>query len=136
MAAFLDGLSATRPLGLAGVSIERVFQRDDRREMFGFLDGVRNVRSSQRHAAIYVDREVSPEEPGWTEDGSDLPDRFEVVFQRWMLDPRFPTDGAGADLLFGNGMVSLEQGSLFFAPPHDRRFLGASLFDPPRHGVQ
>lgn len=233
MAAFLDGLSATRPLGLAGVSIERGFQRDDRRELFGFLDGVRNVRSGQRHATIYVDRDVTPEEPGWTEDGSYLaylkirqdldrwrqlplaererimgrretdgsrldlppgsnphaegdfrgeppasaahvrksgprgardavqvfrrgvpyltldtdgrtnaglhfvsfqasPDQFEVVLQRWMLNPRFPIDGAGADLLFGNGTVSLERGGLFFVPPHDRRFLGAKLFDPPR----
>lgn len=233
VAAFLDGLSTTRELGLASVSIERGFQREDGRELFGFLDGARNVRSSERHGVIYVDREVTPEEPAWTEDGSylaylkirqdldrwrqlplgererimgrreadgsrlDLPagtdphtegdfggeppshaahvrksgprgahdavqvfrrgvpylgldadgrpnaglhfvsfqasvDQFEVVLQRWMLNPRFPGDGAGADLLFGNGLVQLERGGLFFVPPHDRRFLGARLFDPPR----
>lgn len=233
VAAFLDGLSATRPLGLAGASIERGFQRDDRRELFGFLDGVRNVRSPQRHAVIYVDRDTTPEEPAWAEDGSYLaylkirqdldrwrqlpleererimgrregdgsrldqpagsdphaegdfggdqpalashvrksgprgprdavqifrrgvpyltldadgrpngglhfvsfqgsPDQFEVVMQRWMQNPRFPSDGAGADLLFANGLVTLERGGMFFVPPHDRRFIGASLFDPPR----
>lgn len=194
---------------------------------------MRNVRSVERHAAIYVDRRVTPEEPTWTEDGSYLaylkvrqdldrwrqlpsaererimgrretdgsrldlppgsnphtegdfagespavashvrksgprgshdavqvfrrgvpyltldpdgrpnaglhfvsfqgsPDQFEVVLQRWMQNPHFPSEGAGADLLFESGMVSLERGGLFFVPPDDRRFLGARLFDPPR----
>jgi Dyp-type peroxidase family len=233
VAAFLDGLSATRGLGLTGVSIERGFQRDDRRELFGFLDGVRNVRRPERHAVIYVDRDVTPEEPVWTEDGSYLaylkirqdldrarqlsaeererimgrreadgsrldqppgssphaegdftgeppvaashvrksgprgprdavqifrrgvpyltldsdgrpnaglhfvsfqasPDQFEAILQRWMLNPGFPAPGAGPDLLFASGLVSLERGGLFFVPPHDGRFIGASLFDAPR----
>lgn len=233
VATFLEGLAQTRELGLIGVGIERGFQRDDRRELFGFLDGLRNVRSDQRHAVIYVDRDVTPEEPAWSEDGSYLaylkvrqdldrwgelpteererimgrrlsdgtrldmppgsnphtegdfgteppagashvrksgprgprdavqvfrrgvpyltldadgrpnaglhfvsfqasPDQFEVVLQRWMLNPRFPADGTGPDLLFGSGLVSLERGGLFFVPPHDRRFPGAPLFDPPR----
>ena len=63
VAAFLDGLSTIRALGLATVSIERGFQREDGRELFGFLDGARNVRSSERHGVIYVDRDVTPEEP-------------------------------------------------------------------------
>jgi Dyp-type peroxidase family len=234
VAAFLDGLAETRPMGLVGVSIERGFQRDDRRELFGFLDGLRNVRSEQRHAVIYVDRDITPEEPVWSEDGSYLaylkvrqdldrwrqlpteererimgrrlsdgtrldlppgsdthvedefgaeppagashvrksgprgprdavqvfrrgvpylsldadgrpnaglhfvsfqasPDQFEVVLERWMLNPRFPTDGTGPDLLFGSGLVSLERGGMFFVPPHDRRYVGAPLFDSPRH---
>lgn len=233
VATFLDGLSATRTLGLSGVVLERGFQPGDRREVFGFLDGLRNVRSSDRHRVIYVDRETTPEEPRWTEDGSYLaylkvpqdldrwrqlppeererimgrresdgsrldlppgsnahaeadfggeppssashvrksgprgardvlqifrrgvpyltlnpdgrptaglhfvsfqgsPDQFEVILQRWMLNPAFPATGAGPDLLFASGLVSLEKGGLFFVPPHDRRFLGARLFDPLR----
>jgi Dyp-type peroxidase family len=227
VATFLEGLAQTRGLGLIGVGIERGFQRDDRRELFGFLDGLRNVRSEQRHEVIYVDRDITPEEPAWTEDGSYLaylkvrqdldrwrvlpieererimgrrlsdgtrldlppgsnphaegdfggeppagashvrksgprgtrdavqvfrrgvpyltldadgrpnaglhfvsfqasPDQFEVVLQRWMLNPRFPADGAGPDLLFSSGMVSLERGGLFFVPPHDQRYLGSA----------
>jgi deferrochelatase/peroxidase EfeB len=72
VAAFLDTLSSTRSLGLVAVTLDRGFQRDDKRELFGFLDGVRNVRSAERHATIYVDRRVTPEEPAWTEDGSYL----------------------------------------------------------------
>lgn len=58
--------------------------------------------------------------------------QFEVVLQRWMLNPRFPADGTGPDLLFGSGLISLERGGLFFVPPYDGHFLGAPLFDPPR----
>jgi len=233
VATFLDGLSATRTLGLSGVALERGFQPGDRREVFGFLDGLRNVRSGERHRVIYVDRETTPEEPAWTEDGSYLaylkvpqdldrwrrlppeererimgrresdgsrldlppgsnahaeadfageppsaashvrksgprgardvvqifrrgvpyltlnpdgrpnaglqfvsfqgsPDQFEVILQRWMLNPAFPATAAGPDLLFASGLVSLEKGGLFLVPPHDPRFLGARLFDPPR----
>jgi hypothetical protein len=43
-------------------------------------------------------------------------DQLEVVMQRWMQNPRFPADAAGADLLFANGLVTLERGGMFFVP--------------------
>jgi deferrochelatase/peroxidase EfeB len=71
LAQFLRDLSATRP-AISGITIERGFQRADRRELGGFLDGLRNVRSDRRHGAIFVGRDRLPEEPWWTEDGTYL----------------------------------------------------------------
>lgn len=63
-------LSRTKDVALQTASYERGFQRRNRRELFGFLDGERNVPRSQRHRVIYVDRERFPEEPQWCEDGT------------------------------------------------------------------
>ena len=59
-------------------------------------------------------------------------DDFLTIFQRWMLNVDFPTAGAQLDSLFdpNNGLVTPLKGSLYFAVPHDDRFIGAGLFDP------
>lgn len=60
--------------------------------------------------------------------------QFDVVFNDWMMNPHFPHGGPGVDRLFDPslGITSFEKSGLFFVPPHDERFLGATLFDTPR----
>ena len=50
VADFERALGDTGALSLG--ALERGFQRRDRREMFGFRDGIRNVPTSQRHRVI------------------------------------------------------------------------------------
>jgi deferrochelatase/peroxidase EfeB len=70
-AAFLEGVAATRGGALRSVAIERGFQRDDHRENFGYLDGLRNVTSADRYRVVFVNRdELGAGEPDWTEDGT------------------------------------------------------------------
>lgn len=69
VARFLQGLAATRP-ALVGVTTARGFQRDDRRELGGFPDGLRNTTSANRVKVVFVDREEAPQEPDWLEDGT------------------------------------------------------------------
>lgn len=71
LAEFLTGLAATRPT-LAAISIERGFQRRDRRELFGQRDGLRNPPPADRSRIAFVDVTDSPEEPAWTDKGSYL----------------------------------------------------------------
>jgi Dyp-type peroxidase family len=59
-------------------------------------------------------------------------DDFETMLQRWMLAKDFKTAGAGVDLLFADGLVTIEKVGFFFAPPADTRFLGARFFDAPQ----
>ena len=59
-------------------------------------------------------------------------DDFETMLQRWMLAKDFKTAGAGVDLLFADGLVTVEKVGFFFAPPADPRFLGARFFDAPQ----
>jgi len=234
VASFLEGLSHTRTLGLHWVVIERGFQRADGRELFGFRDGLRNVRTSERHGVIFVDRDGAPDEPDWAEDGTymaylkvpqdfdawgqlavadqeqiigrrkddgsrlDLPpgtnphaedeiaspppgmdahirksgprgalhdrtqifrrgvpyltlredgavdgglqfvsfqsslDQFAVILNRWMANPDFPSTGSRPDGLFARGLATIAKAGFYFVPPHDPRFLGAGMFDPPR----
>jgi Dyp-type peroxidase family len=68
-ARFMTGLSATRPT-LAGVTVARGYQRDDRRELFGFRDGLRNTNSEDRARVVFVDRDDAPDEPAWLQDGT------------------------------------------------------------------
>ncbi len=65
---FLRGLSATT--ALTSVTIERGFQRRDRRELTGFKDGLRNIRPSERDDVSLVDRHEAPDEPDWCEGGA------------------------------------------------------------------
>jgi Dyp-type peroxidase family len=69
---FLDGLSQTRSSGLTRVIVDRGFQRADGRELFGFLDGLRNVPFRRRFATVFVDRDRFADEPDWAEDGTYL----------------------------------------------------------------
>lgn len=56
---------------------------------------------------------------------------FNVILNRWMLNPDFPGQGTGQDALFARGLVSVEKAAFYFIPPADDRFLGAGFFDPP-----
>lgn len=235
-ARFIEGLSGTRQLGLLRTRVERGFQREDGRELSGFLDGARNVPSRERHGVVYVNREdFAFDEPGWTEDGTymaylkvsqnlepfnqlskeqqeqimgrrkddgsrldlatggdprgegefaapDTPspashvrktgprgplhdqvqifrrgvpylnlredgsldgglhfvsfqwslDLFDVMLNRWEMNPNFPTTGAGPDRLFAGGFANIQKAGFFFVPPHNGRFIGATMFDEPR----
>lgn len=59
-------------------------------------------------------------------------DDFLTIFQRWMLNPSFPSNGAGRDALFAdqNPFASFMKGGVYFAAPADERYIGAGLFDP------
>jgi deferrochelatase/peroxidase EfeB len=72
LADLLKALSRLRGRGLAGASVERGFQRHDKRELFGNPDGLRNVPWHARYRTVFVDRGNQPDEPDWTEDGTYL----------------------------------------------------------------
>ncbi len=65
-------------------------------------------------------------------------DQFDVVFNDWMMNPNFPPPETGAtpgvDRLFDPnlGIAQIEKSGFFFVPPHDDRYIGATLFDEPR----
>lgn len=67
---FLQALERTRPLGLAKLTVERGFQRRDKRELFGFRDGLRNPRGGEREEIAFIDSDSNPDEPDWTEGGT------------------------------------------------------------------
>lgn len=64
-------------------------------------------------------------------------DDFLTILQRWMLNAGFPTSDAGVDSLLdpAKGLTSILKGGLYFAVPHDPRFIGAGLFDSADHGT-
>lgn len=70
LAEFLQALERTRALGLAKLTVERGFQRRDKRELFGFRDGLRNPRGADREEVAFVDLDSNPDEPDWTEGGT------------------------------------------------------------------
>jgi Dyp-type peroxidase family len=72
VASFLQSLAELRSVGLVAAQVERGFQRDDGRELFGNRDGLRNVPWHERFRVVFVDRNEFPEEPAWAEDGSYL----------------------------------------------------------------
>jgi deferrochelatase/peroxidase EfeB len=59
-------------------------------------------------------------------------DDFVTILQRWMLNNGFPTANAGVDALLdpARKLTSIVKGGLYFAVPHDDRFIGAGIFDP------
>lgn len=70
-AEFLMGLWATRP-DITSIQVERGHQRVDETEVFGFKDGARNVKRSDRTRVVLVDRDQLPEEPWWADKGTYL----------------------------------------------------------------
>ena len=232
VAQFETQLSASHPASIRSVWVETGFQRKNKRENFGYLDGLRNVAPAERAQVIFTDAERSPEEPAWTEGGTylvyikiaqntqamsgkseeeqnqligrrkrdgsrlDLPegtpvtaegefegnacpvgahirkagprnalhdetkifrrgvpyltlnndgslaaglqfvsfqrslDEFAVIFTRWVTNPNFPAEGDGEDVLLAQAMITLEKYGLFFVPPYDERYIGASIFNP------
>jgi deferrochelatase/peroxidase EfeB len=70
VAAFENGLSATHPSAITADSTERGFQRSDKREQFGFHDGLRNIPTPERPEVVFLDPDRSPDEPAWAAGGS------------------------------------------------------------------
>lgn len=70
VADFLTGLWCGHPATLTSVEVERGYQRTDKREAFGNLDGLRRPAPDQRAAVALIDRIVFPEEPAWLDGGS------------------------------------------------------------------
>jgi deferrochelatase/peroxidase EfeB len=215
----------------ARMTLERGYQRADKREVFGQADGLRNVAPADRAAVAFIGDD-QPQEPAWSRGGSymaylkikqnvaawtalsvdqqdqvigrrvdgsrlDLPtgsdttaeppfadaatpaacshvrkagprgaqqeqvrifrrgtpfiectdgalieglqfvsyqaslDDFLTILQRWMLNPTFPTPTAGIDSLLdpAKGLTTFLKGGVYFAVPHDARFIGAGMFD-------
>jgi len=56
---------------------------------------------------------------------------FAVIFGRWMTNPNFPAPGTGPDALQAQNLITIEKAGFFFVPPHDDRYIGAPIFDPP-----
>lgn len=232
LADLLRGLWACRPT-VASIEMERGYARNDEREAFGHLDGLRNLTQDQRRRTTSIDRDLLPEEPDWlagacylaylkieqdtdafaalgqpaqeqamgrrTGDGSrlDLPDGtdaktegnfadtvtpplnshvrktgprgslhdqtgifrrgvpyveedggvlrfglqfvsyqatlddFDVVLNKWMLNPNFPQPNAGRDVLVERALITFKRAGLFIVAPHDDRYPGAGYFDAP-----
>jgi len=61
-------------------------------------------------------------------------DQLDTVLNDWIFAPNFPENGAGPDKLLdpSGGLTHMEKIGLFFVPPHDPRYLAATLFDPLR----
>jgi Dyp-type peroxidase family len=57
---------------ISAVNIERGYQRADRRESFGFLDGLRNLPKSQRPTVITTTEDIEPDGPAWALGGTYL----------------------------------------------------------------
>lgn len=83
---FVNDLS--RLPGVAGMTMDRGYQRIDDTEPFGYKDGIRNVRSEDRSRVAFVHRDGSePYEPVWADGGSYMvlmrirqhPDAFEAL---------------------------------------------------------
>lgn len=69
LATFLDGLWKTRPT-LVSIEVEHGYSRDDGREAFGQLDGLRNLTRGQRTQHTAIDPADLPEESAWLKGGS------------------------------------------------------------------
>jgi deferrochelatase/peroxidase EfeB len=221
---------------LQGAAIARGYQRRQRRENFGFLDGLRNLNPAERASTVTTSVELEPDSPAWAMGGTylaylkvpqdrgaartagtsglesmmgrrivdgsrlDQPegvdatlepdfqapstpaasshvrkagprgdeqgdvrivrrgipylnlnpdltldvglhfvsfqgslDMFDTVLNQWLLNPDFPSTGAGVDQLLATppGFAKIDSGAVFFVPPDDPRFYGAAIFDPP-----
>jgi Dyp-type peroxidase family len=59
-------------------------------------------------------------------------DNFTTILQRWILNNGFPAANSGVDALFdpARNLTTIVKGGLYFAVPHDDRFIGAGVFDP------
>jgi Dyp-type peroxidase family len=59
-------------------------------------------------------------------------DDLATILQRWMLNSGFPVVNSGVDALFdpAKALTNIVKGGLYFAVPHDDRFIGAGIFDP------
>jgi Dyp-type peroxidase family len=60
---------------------------------------------------------------------------IDVIWNHWIMNPDFPTAGAGIDLLFQNNLARPLGAGFFFIPPDDSRYLGAAIFLGPEGQV-
>lgn len=58
-------------------------------------------------------------------------DQFDVMLNRWMFNPDFPTAGAGVDTLFGQGHASIETWGFYFVPPDIDGPIGTGMLKAP-----
>lgn len=84
------------------------YQRPDRRELGGFLDGLRNAPPSDRDRIVFVDRDTAPDEPPAAEGGAymvsmrilqdlDAWNQLDATTQEHIIGRR-KTDGSRLDL--------------------------------------
>lgn len=59
-------------------------------------------------------------------------ENFDVVLNRWMLNPDFPQQGAQTDRLMRDSFAIIERSGFFFVPPFHREFIGGGLFESAR----
>ncbi len=55
-------------------------------------------------------------------------DQFDVVFNRWMLNPNFPIPGAGQDALLSHGLINIDKQGFFFVPAQTDGSIATTLF--------
>jgi len=55
-------------------------------------------------------------------------DQFDVVFNRWMLNPNFPTPNVGQDALIAQGLMSIEKHGFYFVPAETDGSIATTLF--------
>jgi Dyp-type peroxidase family len=67
-------------------------------------------------------------------------EQFDVIFNDWMMNPRFPSDGNAADALMdpARQFTQVEKAGFFFVPPYDEGGLAAAVLkpepsNPPKH---
>lgn len=116
VADFLTGLWSSHPATVSMIDVERGYQRTDKREPFGNLDGLRRPAPDQRAAVALIDRSVLPEEPAWLAGGSyAVYLKIEQLLAQWQtLDPaaqegaigRRRSDGSRLDLPEGTSPLT------------------------------
>jgi len=55
-------------------------------------------------------------------------DQFDVIFNRWMMNPDFPTPGTGLDALFARGLLTVDKHAFFFCPAETDGSIATTLF--------
>jgi len=75
------------------LTLERGYQREDETEPFGYADGLRNIRSSERTRFVFVDRDgLELDEPAWADGGSYM--AYMKIRQRLDQFAALPDDAA------------------------------------------
>jgi deferrochelatase/peroxidase EfeB len=59
-------------------------------------------------------------------------DQFDVILNDWIMNPHFPSEGVGRDVLLdpNRGIVTFEKIGFFFVPPYDSDGLAAAVLRP------
>ncbi len=116
--AFVSQLAAMRP-DVQSLTMDRGYQREDETEPFGYRDGLRNIRTSDRSKFVFVHRnERQLEEPVWADGGSYMtflrilqqPDQFAALPDDQARDATMgrQRDGTRLDLV-GQGVAAREE---------------------------